>query len=93
VLARNGAVTLQANTITKPSCTIAATPKPTATPTATQSALPTAQVSQIPAGAVSAGDGSTSGGNSSLPGLLAGAAVLAGVGSVVVAARRRRLNV
>ena len=93
VLARNGAVTLQANTITKPSCTVAAAPKPTATPSATQSALPTAQVSQIPTGAVSAGDGSTSDGNSSLPGLLAGAAVLAGVGSVVAAARRRRLNV
>jgi hypothetical protein len=85
LLARNGAVTLQANTITTPSCAVpaASTPAPSATPTA--------QVTQIPRGAISTGDGSTSGTN--LQGLLAGAIVLAGAGGAsVVLARRRRLN-
>ena len=91
LLARNGAVTLQANTITRPSCTASATP--TATPATPPSATPAAQVTQVPRGAVSTGDGSTSGGDSRLLGLLAGAIVLAGAGSAsVVAARRRRLN-
>jgi hypothetical protein len=85
VLARNGAVTLQANTITKPSCNAPATPKPTATPTA--------QVTQIPKGAVATGDGSTSGGGNNLFGILAGFAVFAGVGAASVATRRRRLSV
>ena len=80
-LARNGQVTLDANTITKPTCV-------TATPTATTT--PTPQVSQLPTGAVATGDGSTSGGNDGL-GLLAGALVFAGVGgAAVVAVRRRR---
>ena len=78
VLARNGAVTLDTNTITRPAC---ATSSP--------------QVSQLPAGAVSSGDGSTSGdARSSDDGagqaLLAGALVLAVLGAATVAAARRR---
>ena len=82
-LARNGAVTLDANTITKPRCTAA----PASTPT------PSAQVTQLPKGAVSTGDGSTSGGGNDLLGVLAGVLVFAGLGSAAVfATRRRRLN-
>jgi len=88
MLARNGAVTLQANTITKPSCEASATPSPSASPTATA----TPQVTAVPKGAVSTGDGSTSGGNGL--GLLAGLLAFAGIGGVTAfAARRRRLNV
>lgn len=87
VLARNGAVTLQANTITKPSCQASAAPTPTAT------ATPTPQVTAVPKGAISTGDGSTSGGDNGL-GLLSGLLAFAGIGgATVVAARRRRLNV
>jgi hypothetical protein len=106
-LARNGSVTLEANTITKsrcqvtggstptatPSATPTATPRvtQTATPKVTRTATPGAQVKQVPTGAVRTGDGSTSGG--STQGLLAGALLLAGVGGAsVVAARRRRVN-
>jgi hypothetical protein len=91
MLAGTGAVTLQANTITKPSCLAAATtPAPTATATPTPSATPGAQVTQIPSGAVRTGDGSTSGNGQ---GLLAGGLLLAGLGGAsVVAARRRRVN-
>lgn len=46
-LARNGAVTLDSNTITRPSCTVA--PAPTATP----------QVTAVPTGGVATGDGSS----------------------------------
>lgn len=94
VLARNGAVTLQANTITRPACPAVA---PTATPTATAAptgaaATPTPQVTQVPTGSVSSGDGSSSGG-STAPILLAGALMVGGVGSAAwVAARRRRLR-
>ena len=97
MLARNGAVTLQANTITKSTCEASTTPlaaTPTATPTATPSATPTAQVTAVPTGAVRTGDGSTSGGNDTPAALLAGALLLAGVGGAsVVAVRRRRENV
>ena len=85
VLARNGAVTLQANTIGNSQCVIG-TPTPTATPTAT----PSPQVTQLPAGAISAGDGSTSGGANDGLGLLAGVLVFAGVGGAAVVATRRR---
>ena len=104
-LARNGEVTLDANTITKPpSCQVTPTPTPTVTATATPlpTALPTAlptvispspQVTVVPTGAVSTGDGSTSGGGTNPLGLLAGVLVLAGIaGAMVVAVRRRRLN-
>ncbi len=101
VLARNGAVTLDANTITRPTCQVTPTPTPTgtATPTATPMALPTVispspQVTAVPTGAVSTGDGSTSGGGTNPLGLLAGVLVFAGItGSTVVAVRRRRQNV
>jgi hypothetical protein len=89
VLARNGAVTLQANTIGNSQCVVGAVAAtPTATPTATQ----TAQVTAIPTGAVRTGDGSTSGDNGLA--LLTGALLLAGVGgATVVAVRRRRVNI
>lgn len=105
LLARNGAVTLDANTITKPTCQVTPTPTPTvtATPTATATPLPTAlptvispspQVTVKPSGAVSTGDGSTSGGGTNPLGLLAGVLVFAGIGGATfVALRRRRLNV
>jgi hypothetical protein len=89
MLARNGAVTLQANTIAKSTCQ-ASTTAVAATPTAT----PTAQVTAVPTGAVRTGDGSTSGGNDTPAALLAGALLLAGAGGAsVVAVRRRRENV
>lgn len=91
VLARNGAVTLQANTITRPSCTAAkSTAVPAATPSATPSATATSQVTAIPSGPVRTGDGSPSGGNNSEQGFLTGALVLAAAGSATVLARRRR---
>ena len=91
VLARNGAVTLQANTIGNAQCVVGAVASATAT------ATPTAQVSAVPTGAVRTGDGSTSGngtsGNNALA-LLTGALLLGGVGGTsVVAARRRRTNI
>jgi hypothetical protein len=88
VLARNGAVTLDANTITRPAgCAlasrVAATPKVAAT----------AQVAKVPVGPVHTGDGSTSGGGNDLLGLASGVLVLVGAGGVaLVATRRRRLN-
>ena len=86
VLARNGAVTLQANKIGNSQCVVGTVAA--ATPTAT----PTAQVTAIPTGAVRTGDGSTSGNNAQA--LLAGALLLAGVGGAsVVAARRRRVHI
>jgi len=91
-LARNGAITLQANTITQSSCKVLSTTTaaaPAATPTATPSATPSAQVKVVPAGAVRTGDGSTSGNNNE-QGLLAGALVLAGIGSATLVVRRRR---
>ena len=90
--ALNGAITLQANTITQSSCKVLSTTTaaaPTATPTATPSATPSAQVKVVPAGAVRTGDGSTSGNNNE-QGLLAGALVLAGIGSATLVVRRRR---
>jgi len=94
-LARNGAVTLEANTITKSTCKVSSTtPVPTTTPSATPSATPTAtpsaQVTQVPTGAVRTGDGSTDG---NAQGLLTGALLLAGVGgAAAVATRRRRMT-
>ena len=104
-LARNGEVTLDANTITRQTCQVSPTPTPTATATATPlpTALPTAlptvispspQVTVIPTGAVSTGDGSTSGGGANPLALLAGVLAFAGIGGATfVAVRRRRLNV
>ena len=86
-LARNGAVTLDTNVITRPTSCVASSTGTTGTTGTTSGA----QVTQLPAGAVSAGDGSTSGGgaNDGL-GLLAGVLVFAGVGGVTVVATRRR---
>ena len=85
VLAQIKSVTLEANTITKPICRVKSV-----TATATPTATPSPQVSQLPAGAISAGDGSTSGGANDGLGLLAGVLVFAGVGGVTVVATRRR---
>jgi hypothetical protein len=83
VQARNGAVTLQGNTIKVPRCEVAAKPAPTATP----------QVTQVPRGAVATGDGSTTGGGNGL-GLLSGLLAFAGLGGAAVfVVRRRRLSV
>jgi hypothetical protein len=91
VLARNGAVTLQANTIRSSPCVVGATVA--ATPTPTPTTTPSSQVRQVPSGAVSSGDGSTSGGGNTAQDLLVAALMLGGVGgTAVVAARRRRLN-
>ncbi|HEX7538355.1 MAG TPA: ice-binding family protein [Dermatophilaceae bacterium] len=86
VLARNGAVTLQANTINSSTCVVGTA---SGTPTGT----PSAQVTQVPKGAVSTGDGSTSGGGNGL-GLASGLLAFAGIGGAAAfATRRRRLNV
>jgi Ice-binding-like len=104
LLARNGAVTLDTNKITKPACTKpaalpAATPTttPTATPTATRTATPTAkttpQVRHVPTGGIDTGGGSTSAGQDDTAALMTGGVVLAGAGgATIVALRRRRLN-
>ncbi len=94
-LARNGAVTLQANTITTPVCTLTGGPSPSPTPTTPESTTgPTGtsgdQVTDVPEGAVGTGDGSTSGGNGT-PGLVAATLLTVGAGfATVVALRRRR---
>jgi hypothetical protein len=96
LLARNGAVTLDTNTVTKPTCVAAPTPTATATatPTVTATPVPTAtpQVTLVPTGSVATGDGSTSGGGNSLLGLLAGFLVLGGFGGAAVFVSRRGLN-
>jgi hypothetical protein len=86
VLARNGAVTLITNTIRRLPCVVGAS-----TPVATGTTG--SQVTQVPTGAVSSGDGSTSGGGNDAQGLLAAALLFAAFGGAgVIAARRRRLN-
>jgi len=80
-LARNGAVTLDTNTIIRP------------TPCSASSATSTSggQVTRVPSGSVSSGDGSTSGGGNYSLAQLAGALGFGGIGGIaVVAARRRR---
>jgi hypothetical protein len=82
-LARNGAVTLDTNTIIRPTACAASS-----------SGTSGSQVGQAPKGAVSTGDGSTSGGGGTGQGLSVGALMLGGVGGIalVAARRRRRLN-
>jgi hypothetical protein len=82
VLARNGAVSLNANKINNAQCVVS--------PPAT---TPTAQVSAVPKGAVRTGDGSTSGGGNNAQTLLTCALMLAGVGAATVVAARRRSRV
>lgn len=83
-LARNGAVTLQANTITKPTCGTTGT---------TTGGTAGRQVTTVPKGGVRTGDGSMSGGNHP-QGLSTGALLAAGFAcaSVVALRRRRQLN-
>ena len=100
LLARNGAVTLDTNTITRPSCapaspstSEAAVPPPSTSEVAAVPATSTPQVRRSPRGAVSAGDGSTAAGTSTAPFAVIGALAIAAVGGVaVVAVRRRRLD-
>ncbi|OIQ81557.1 hypothetical protein GALL_366660 [mine drainage metagenome] len=81
VLARNGAVTLQGNTITRPVC---------AAPAATTAPAVRSQVTAVPVGAVSTGDGSTSGGSSPVGLALIGALAVAGIGGASWFVTRRR---
>ena len=88
VLARNGATTLDTDTITRTSCAAA--------PAAVAAATPAPQVTQVPAGPVSAGDGSASGVAS--PGAAAYLstgvlALMALAAAGLVVARRRRVNI
>ena len=96
VLAYNGEVTLDANTITMPTCVAAPAQTPTSTSTPEVAAVPatsTPQVAAVPAGAVSTGDGSTAAGTSTAPYAVIGALAIAAIGGVaVVAVRRRRLD-
>ena len=100
LLARNGAVTLDTNTITRPSCapaspstSEAAVPPPSTSEVAAVPATSTPQVRRSPRGAVSAGDGSTAAGTSTAPFAVIGALAIAAIGGVaVVAVRRRRLD-
>ena len=85
LLARDGAVTLDTNTITKPTCAPTPAPTPASTPS------PTNQVATVPTGAVSTGDGST--GASSAPYALLGTLLVVAIGGAATfAVRRRRLN-
>jgi len=106
VLARNGAVTLQANTVSLPSCsavsagpTAGPTPQPTTQPTTGPTTQPATQpttggqVGTVPSGGVRTGDGSTSGTGNGLLELSAGAILLAALGGTTVSARRRRTDV
>ena len=106
VLARNGAVTLQANTISLPLCsavsagpTAGPTPQPTTQPTTGPTTQPATQpttggqVGTVPSGGVRTGDGSTSGSGNGLLELSAGAILLAALGGTTVSARRRRTDV
>ncbi|RYV49810.1 ice-binding family protein [Pengzhenrongella frigida] len=85
VLARNGAVTLDTNTITRPVC--ATTPVATPAPAA---AVAPSQVTAVPTGSVSAGDGSAAAVTSRRTGILLGVLVLGGFGSAAVLVARRR---
>ena len=89
VLARNGAVTLQGNTITSLPCVIGdtvSTQVPPTTPGGTQVAAP-------PTGGVSTGDGSTSQGTSTGKYLLLGVLVVTAAGAMgAVAGMRRKQN-
>lgn len=98
LLARNGAVTLDTNTITKSTCAAAPTVAPTATPTAAPSATPistpspaasatpTPAVSQLPSTA-------TSGGASGDPPIAALGLMIASLGAAFLLRRSRRPGV
>jgi len=90
LLARNGAVTLDTNTITRPTACAAATPTPTTTTPSTTSTTPGGgQVARVPSGGIDTGDGSTSGG-SATQAVMIGGLLLAGAGGAALFAVRRR---
>ena len=95
VLARNGAVTLDNNKITRPDC-VTASPSPSATPTATASptASPTATASPSPTEIIPSGAPGTGAGGVSLSGdsvlMALGAMTLAGAAAAMGLAIRRR---
>ena len=94
-LARNGAVTLQANTITLPVCSRVTTAPASATVTPSPSAGPltpapsTDQVTRVPSGGIQTGDGST---GSGARGSWATAALLTALGGAAYAVHRRRVT-
>ena len=90
LLARGGAVTLQANTVTRPSCVTV----PTAAATVAAAATAAPQVTAVPSGPVSAGDGSTAPGTTtSGAGYLGAAAAIVALSiAAFVVARRRRVD-
>ena len=100
VLARNGAVTLDTNTITRPACaggtptatsSASASTRATATPTRRGSGggETTGQVELVPSGPVDSGSDTSTGGHlGSLLAVTAGLVLLGGLGTVV--ARRQR---
>lgn len=90
VLARNGSVTLDTNTITRPVCAAAPPVTPPATPPAAPAA-PGDQVTAVPSGGVATGDGSTSlSTDAGATWLIAGAGVVVMGATAALAARRRR---
>ena len=83
VLARNGAVTLDTNTITRGTCAVV--------PASGAAAAPAPQVVAVPSGPVSTGDGSNAGAAGAQEYLVVGGALLlAGAGGAAMVAVRRR---
>jgi hypothetical protein len=89
VLARNGAVTLDTNTITRPRCASVTGASPSATPTgsASPSASETTQVTDVPEGGVDTG--SSSGGLGAVGTGVVALAVVGGATAVVLRRRHR----
>ena len=86
VLARNGAVTLDTNTITRGACAVVP-----AAGAAGAAPAPGPQVVAVPSGPVSTGDGSSAGATDAREYVVAfGALALAGAGGAVMVAMRRR---
>lgn len=99
VLARNGQVSLDANTVTVPQCASGAAATGTATTTATASSTPTpapttarssSSPNVVPSGAPSTGDGGAAHTQDTTMVWLGGLALLAACGVMVPALRRRR---
>jgi len=95
LLARNAAVTLDTNTITRPGCVsvtdaaAAAAAAQAAADLAAAQAAAARQITQVPVGAISAGDGSMAGASGDGVAALAGALMLAAIGGLAVRVRRR----
>ncbi len=107
VLARNGAVTLDTNTITRPQCastsasptsttsakpTSKATHKPTAGPTSGPGSSATPQVGLVPRGPVDSGSDTRSRGTGAAGMVVVGLAVVLLGGAATVAVRRRHAS-